>query len=125
MSESQTPTTVSETEGADVALSLTDKAVTQISKITGQEGLEGHLLRISIVGGGCSGMQYKMGFVESVNEHDQVVEKSGVRVVVDPKSGLYLAGTVIDFTDGLNGKGFTFSNPNAKRTCGCGSSFSA
>jgi iron-sulfur cluster assembly protein len=124
MSEAQT-TTRPETDGADVALSLTDKAVAEISKICEAENLGKHLLRISVVGGGCSGMQYKMGFVETVNEHDQVVEKGGVRVVVDPKSGLYLAGTVVDFTDGLNGKGFTFNNPKATRTCGCGSSFSA
>ena len=125
MSDSQVQTTIPETEGADVAISLTDKAVAEIAKITAQEALANHLLRISVVGGGCSGMQYKMGFVDNVHEHDQVVEKGGVRVVVDPKSGLYLAGTVVDFTDGLNGKGFTFSNPKATKTCGCGSSFSA
>ena len=124
MSEAQA-TTSPETDDADLAISLTDKAVAEISKICTSENLGEHLLRISVVGGGCSGMQYKMGFVESVNEHDQVVEKGGVRVVVDPKSGLYLAGTVVDFTDGLNGKGFTFNNPKATRTCGCGSSFSA
>ena len=125
MSQSQASTSIPETDGADVAISLTDKAVAEIAKISDSEGLGKHLLRISVVGGGCSGMQYKMGFVETVNEHDQVVEKDGVRVVVDPKSGLYLAGTVVDFTDGLNGKGFTFNNPKATRTCGCGSSFSA
>jgi len=125
MSESQANTPIPETEGADVAISLTDKAVAEIAKITQAEGLAEHLLRISVVGGGCSGMQYKMGFVETINEHDQVVEKDGVRVVVDPKSGLYLAGTVVDFTSGLNGKGFTFNNPKATGTCGCGSSFSA
>lgn len=125
MSQSQAKTSIPDTDGADVAISLTDKAVAEIAKISAAEGLEKHLLRISVVGGGCSGMQYKMGFVESVHEHDQVVEKDGVRVVVDPKSGLYLAGTVVDFTDGLNGKGFTFNNPKATRTCGCGSSFSA
>ena len=112
-----------ETEQANI--DVTEKAVEQIREIRDREGLGEHLLRISVVGGGCSGLSYKMGFVESANDHDLRFEKSGVRLVVDPKSALYLEGTVVDFTDGLNGKGFTFTNPNAVRTCGCGSSFSA
>ena len=106
-------------------LSVTSKAAEWIRQLRNRESLGAHLLRISIVGGGCSGMSYRMGFVETEGEHDQVFEKDGVKVVVDPKSLLYLQGTTIDFADGLNGTGFTFNNPNAKRTCGCGSSFSA
>ena len=112
-------------EAEAAAIGVTEKAVEQIRAIRDREGLEAHRLRISVVGGGCSGLSYKMGFVETSNEHDIEFEKGGVRLVVDPKSALYLEGVVIDFTDGLNGKGFTFNNPNAVRTCGCGSSFSA
>jgi iron-sulfur cluster assembly protein len=105
-------------------VSLTEKAVEQIRSIQERENLGAHVLRVSVVGGGCSGMSYRMGFVESANPTDHVIERDGVKVVVDPKSLLYLTGTTIDFQDGLQGKGFTFGNPNAKRTCGCGSSFS-
>ncbi len=103
---------------------LTDQAVEQIRLIRERESLAAHVLRVSVVGGGCSGMSYRMGFVESANPNDHIIEKDGVKLAVDPKSFLYLAGTTIDFQDGLQGKGFTFGNPNAKRTCGCGSSFS-
>jgi iron-sulfur cluster assembly protein len=130
MSENQQPVAgtpeAAEAAEADTAgIGVTEKAVEQIREIRDREGLEAHLLRVSVVGGGCSGLSYKMGFVETANEHDIELEKGGVRLVVDPKSALYLEGVVIDFTDGLNGKGFTFNNPNAVRTCGCGSSFSA
>ncbi|MEM7244533.1 MAG: iron-sulfur cluster insertion protein ErpA [Acidobacteriota bacterium] len=108
-------------------IQLTDKAADQVRSIQDRESLTEHVLRISVTGGGCSGMSYRMGFVENseTGEHDQLFERNGVSVVVDPKSFLYLNGTTIDFTDGLNGKGFTFNNPNAQKTCGCGSSFSA
>ena len=112
------------TTSTETSLEVTDKAVEQIRDIQQRENLQAHVLRVSIVGGGCSGMSYRMGFVETPNDNDVIIEKAGVRVAVDPKSALYLQGTVIDFEDGLNGKGFTFNNPNAKRTCGCGSSFS-
>lgn len=118
-------TTPEAAEAETAGIGVTEKAVEQIRAIRDREGLEAHLLRVSVVGGGCSGLSYKMGFVEDSNEHDIELEKDGVRLVVDPKSALYLEGVVIDFTDGLNGKGFTFNNPNAVRTCGCGSSFSA
>ena len=105
-------------------IDITDKALEQIRAIQERENLATHVLRVSVVGGGCSGMSYRMGFVETANPTDHVIERDGVKVVVDPKSLLYLTGTTIDFQDDLNGKGFTFNNPNAKRTCGCGSSFS-
>ena len=81
-------------------------------------------LRASVAGGGCSGLSYQLDFDDEVRPMDQEFEDKGVKVVVDMKSFLYLAGTELDFTDGLNGKGFHFINPNASRTCGCGDSFS-
>ena len=81
-------------------------------------------LRASVAGGGCSGLSYKLDFDNEVRPMDQEFEDKGVRVVVDMKSFLYLAGTELDFSDGLNGKGFQFNNPNASRECGCGESFS-
>ncbi len=112
---------------AAATIEVTDKAVTEIKRIqTTDPTATGAALRVMVVGGGCSGMSYKLGFDDKAPAvSDKVVEKDGVKVLVDPKSMLYLAGTTLDFSDGLNGTGFVFSNPNAKRTCGCGSSFSA
>jgi iron-sulfur cluster assembly protein len=81
-------------------------------------------IRVSVKGGGCSGLMYDLGFDANLTDTDQVFEDNGVKIVVDRKSLLYLAGTTLEFTDGLNGKGFQFVNPNASRTCGCGESFS-
>jgi iron-sulfur cluster assembly protein len=108
-------------------ITVTDKAVREIKRIQGSDPTaSGANLRVMVVGGGCSGMSYKLGFdKESPGPSDKVFEKEGVKVIVDAKSFLYLTGTELDFSDGLNGTGFTFTNPNAKRTCGCGSSFSA
>lgn len=80
-------------------------------------------LRVSVVGGGCSGLSYKLDFDNESKPNDQVFENNGVKVVTDLKSFLYLLDTTLDFSDGLNGKGFYFNNPNANRTCGCGESF--
>ena len=80
-------------------------------------------LRVSVVGGGCSGLSYKLDFDNESKPNDQVFENNGVKVVTDLKSFLYLLDTTLDFSDGLNGKGFYFNNPNASRTCGCGESF--
>ena len=110
---------------APSGVSVTEKALEQIRSIRERESLGSHVLRVSVVGGGCSGMSYRMGFVENANPNDHLIEEGGVRVAIDPKSLLYLQGTVIDFQDDLNGKGFTFINPNAKKSCGCGSSFSS
>lgn len=103
---------------------VTDKAAEQIKKIMEKEGLPGHGLRVAVVGGGCSGMSYKLNFEKDVAQGDKVYEEKGVRIIVDPKSTLFLNGTTLDFSDGLSGTGFTFVNPNAKSTCGCGTSFS-
>jgi iron-sulfur cluster assembly protein len=81
-------------------------------------------IRVGVDGGGCSGLSYKLEFDNQVKEGDQMFEDKGVKIVVDRKSFLYLVGTELEYTGGLNGKGFVFNNPNASRTCGCGESFS-
>ncbi len=80
-------------------------------------------IRVGVDGGGCSGLSYKLEFDTEIRENDQVFEDKGIKIVVDKKSFLYLVGTELDYTGGLNGKGFVFNNPNASRTCGCGDSF--
>lgn len=80
-------------------------------------------IRVSVEGGGCSGLTYKLEFDNQLKENDKVFEDKGIKIVTDKKSFLYLVGTELDYTDGLNGKGFVFHNPNATRTCGCGESF--
>jgi iron-sulfur cluster assembly protein len=82
-----------------------------------------HGLRLGVKGGGCSGLSYVLGFDEHPKENDKVFVLQGVTVFVDPKSLFYIGGTVLDFSDGLNGKGFVFNNPQAAKTCGCGNSF--
>jgi iron-sulfur cluster assembly protein len=84
---------------------------------------EGSFIRVGVEGGGCSGLSYKLEFDNQMKEGDQVFEDKGIKIVVDKKSFLYLVGTELDFSGGLNGKGFVFNNPNASRTCGCGESF--
>jgi iron-sulfur cluster assembly protein len=109
-------------------ITMTDKAVKELKRIMSSDPEAGAdaAVRVQVVGGGCSGMSYKLGFEKQPpGQSDKVFEKDGVKVLVDQKSLLYLMGTELDFSDGLNGTGFTFNNPNAKRTCGCGSSFSA
>ncbi len=106
-------------------ISVTDKAKERITNLRIEEGKsENHNIRVSVKGGGCSGLMYDLGFDDMINPVDQVFEDKGVKILVDKKSLLYLLGTTLDFSDGLNGKGFQFINPNASRTCGCGESFS-
>jgi iron-sulfur cluster assembly protein len=105
-------------------IDITGKAIKQVIRIKKENNIpEEHALRIGVKGGGCSGMTYQMGFDGENKDGDTVIEKDGVKLFVDGKSLFYLAGTVLDFSDGLNGKGFVFSNPNASKTCGCGESF--
>jgi iron-sulfur cluster assembly protein len=105
-------------------ISVTEKAKDQILRLRQTEGhSEQHNIRVSVKGGGCSGLMYDLGFDEKISPADQVFEDKGVKILVDKKSLLYLLGTTLDFSDGLNGKGFQFINPNASRTCGCGESF--
>lgn len=104
-------------------IKLTTSAVDQVKKVQVDEKKPGWALRVSVTGGGCSGLSYKLDFVETPSEKDKIFEQDGVKVAVDPKSLLYLQGMELDFSSGLNGKGFVFNNPNAKKSCGCGSSF--
>jgi iron-sulfur cluster assembly accessory protein len=106
-------------------ITVTTQAATKIKDIkTAQAASEETGLRVRVVGGGCSGFQYQLVF-DTPQAGDQIFESDGVKVVVDPKSFLYLVGTEIDYVDVLNGAGFTMMNPNAKGGCGCGSSFTA
>ncbi len=104
---------------------ITEKAKDHLVELRKEEGhSENHNVRVSVKGGGCSGLMYDLGFDDIVSDTDEVVEDKKFKIVVDKKSIIYLAGTTLDFSDGLNGKGFQFINPNAERTCGCGESFS-
>ena len=106
-------------------VTVTDKAKDKIDHLVQDSGLdESYFLRVSVQGGGCSGLSYNLDFDNEIKKGDQFFEDKGVRLALDMKSFLYLAGTELDFSDGLNGKGFNFHNPNATRTCGCGESFS-
>ncbi|HTE08880.1 MAG TPA: iron-sulfur cluster assembly accessory protein [Flavitalea sp.] len=105
---------------------VSDKAKQKVGRLMQDASLnEGadYFLRVSVVGGGCSGLSYKLDFDNETKPMDQVFEDNGIKVVTDLKSFLYLVNTTLDFSDGLNGKGFYFSNPNASRSCGCGESF--
>ena len=104
---------------------VTEKAAEQIKALMIKEKIEDHGLRVGAVGGGCSGLSYKLNFEKEAAEDDKVYEEHGIRLIVDKKSLLVLNGTTLDYTDGLNGAGFVFTNPNAKSSCGCGNSFSA
>lgn len=105
-------------------ITITEKALEQIKTIAKNENPDGSKgLRLAVVGGGCSGLSYKIEFSDQ-KEKDNVLNFDDIKVYIDPKSVIYLKGIVLDFKDGLNGKGFVFDNPNAKNTCGCGESFS-
>ncbi len=105
-------------------IQVTDKAMEKLAVLRLEEGrTENHNVRVSVKGGGCSGLMYDLGFDDIIKPADQVFEDKGIKILVDKKSLLYLLGTTLDFSDGLNGKGFQFINPNASRTCGCGESF--
>jgi iron-sulfur cluster assembly protein len=106
-------------------IQVSEKAKDKILEIkrTENRGEDFHV-RVGVKGGGCSGLMYDLSFDDSLKPEDKVLEDGGIKLVVDKKSVLYLAGTTLDFSDGLNGKGFQFVNPNASRTCGCGESFS-
>jgi len=105
---------------------ISDKAKNKVIKLMDEAGLgndSSYFLRVGVVGGGCSGLSYKMDFDNEVKPMDQVFEDKGIKIVCDLKSFLYLVNTELEFSDGLNGKGFYFNNPNASRSCGCGESF--
>lgn len=103
---------------------VSDRAKEKVSELMQEQHLgEGYFLRVSVVGGGCSGLSYKMDFDNQSKPLDEVFEDKGMKLVTDRKSLLYLFNTILEFSDGLNGKGFYFNNPNATRTCSCGESF--
>ncbi len=106
---------------------ISDKAKERVQGILSEKNLQGqdeYFLRVSVVSGGCSGLSYQLDFDNTEKPKDQVFEDNDVKIVTDMKSLLYLLGTTLEFSDGLNGKGFYFNNPNASRTCACGESFS-
>lgn len=108
-----------------VPLLFTDNAASKVKELIEEEGNTALKLRVFVSGGGCSGFQYGFTFDEAVNEDDTVLEKNGVTLLIDPMSYQYLAGSEIDYSEGLEGSQFVIKNPNAASTCGCGSSFSA
>lgn len=106
-------------------ISITEKAKDKLIVLMKEENLEPEngFVRVGVQGGGCSGLSYELKFDKELKDNDKVFEDKGLKLIVDKKSFLYLVGTELDFSDGLNGKGFQFHNPNASRTCGCGESF--
>jgi len=113
--------------GVELTVAISEKAADKIKYFAEKDGiLENVGVRVAVKGGGCSGLTYDLkitGDLE-ISDTEKVVEQHGVKVIVDKKSYIYLVGTELDFSDGLNGKGFVFENPNAKKACGCGTSFS-
>ena len=105
-------------------ITVTDSAKEQAIHLMSEDGKPNLFIRVGVEGGGCSGLTYQLSFDNEEKEGDKAFEDNGVKIVVDKKSYLYLIGTSLDFSGGLNGKGFVFNNPNAERTCGCGESFS-
>lgn len=105
-------------------VTITEKAKEKLMRLRAEEGKdESYHLRVAVKGGGCSGLMYDLSFDNQIQPNDEVFEDKGIKILVDKRSLLYLLGTTLDYSDGLNGKGFQFINPNASRTCGCGESF--
>ena len=127
--ETQTQTVNPQTQSESDApppVRLSDRAAAMVKETIEREGLQGSGLRVAVVGGGCSGFQYSLDIEKDERAGDTVFEVSGVKCFVDPMSSMYLLGVEIDYVEGQFGQsGFSFKNPNAKHTCGCGSSFSA
>jgi len=110
-----------------MSVTITEKAAKEIQRVLSEQKMpEATVLRVGVAGGGCSGFQYSLGFDDKTDtSKDHLSNQHGIAVAVDKKSALFLDGTTIDFYDGLEKRGFTFDNPNAVKTCGCGHSFSA
>lgn len=107
-----------------MGVNLTEKAADEVKKIIADQNLpEGTVLRVGVQGGGCSGFSYSLNFDTDTTDRDRVVDVHGVKMAVDKKFDPYLDGTVLDFYDGLEKRGFVFNNPNVQKSCGCGSSF--
>jgi iron-sulfur cluster assembly protein len=111
--------------GDERLIKVTSNAAQKVSSLLQKQGRPGGVLRVAVVGGGCSGLQYKMDLQDQPASRDILVESSGIKVVVDPKSALYVTGSELDFVDALQEGGFKVKNPNAASSCSCGESFSA
>jgi iron-sulfur cluster assembly accessory protein len=120
-----TPTTLPYKIGNEKLIKVTDAASVKLNTLLTRQGRPGGALRVAVIGGGCSGLQYKMDLVDGPVARDIMVESAGVRVVVDPKSALFVSGSLLDFSDELQKGGFKVTNPNAVAHCSCGESFSA
>tara|TARA_B100001029_G_scaffold163433_1_gene153537 strand:+ start:298 stop:621 length:324 start_codon:yes stop_codon:yes gene_type:complete len=105
-------------------VTITDSAKEKLLALLEKEGDDMKFVRVGVNSGGCSGLTYELGFDKAQNNDDEIIQNNEIKLLVNKKSLLYLAGTILEFSDGLNGKGFVFKNPNANRTCGCGESFS-
>ena len=113
-----------ETTGTAV-ITMSEAAIKEVKRLMNVQGITEGGLRVGVKGGGCSGLSYTVNFEEKVTQHDTVYEIEGIKLIVDPKSAIYLQGTQLDFQKDLTGGAFKFVNPNAQKTCGCGESFSA
>lgn len=105
-------------------ITISNTAKNRLLHLLDKDDKKMQFVRVGVESGGCSGLSYKLDFDNKQNEEDELVENNGIKLLVNKKSFLYLVGTTLEFSDGLNGKGFVFNNPNASRTCGCGESFS-
>lgn len=105
-------------------ITVSENAKKRLLELQHNEGENNEFVRVGVESGGCSGLSYKLDFDKKQNEDDELIENNGIKLLINKKSFLYLVGTTLEFSDGLNGKGFVFNNPNASRTCGCGESFS-
>ncbi len=119
------PAAVNYKIGNEKLVKLTEQAGTRLASLLRKQGREQGALRVAVIGGGCSGLQYKMDLVDGPANRDIMVESQNVRVVVDPKSALFVSGSVLDFSDDLQKGGFKVTNPNAVAHCSCGESFAA
>ena len=107
-------------------INISSKAAQKVSSLMQEDGksADTSYVRVGVKSGGCSGLSYDMDFVEKAEDGDQLFQENGIKILVEKKSLLYLIGTTLEYSGGLNGKGFSFNNPNASKTCGCGESFS-
>lgn len=105
-------------------INISNTAKNRLLYLLDNESSNNQFVRVGVESGGCSGLSYKLDFDNAKKDDDELIEDNGIKLLVNKKSYLYLVGTTLEFSDGLNGKGFVFNNPNANRTCGCGESFS-